>query len=406
MGRWRRARLWVRWALRDARGTAAAGAVDRAAARARRRDVLRDEQHVGLARATRRTRASPRCGCTICASRWSRAAPPPRARCDRALAASARAGDGRGRRASVWSSRRRSTPRRAGARIIVPGRIVGTPPGAGVDDVARARAAACPPRTPAAAWSRSSATSPATTTCRPAGALTLAGGQRVPLRGQALAPEYFIVTAPGADFGAEAAFAVVFAPLRTAQALDAASRGASTSSSCACDPAPTRPSVRARLARSLQRGAAAHRLHVHHARPGARASADLQGRRGRPADARHLRVPAARRGDVRRVQPHQPHRRGAAARDRDRHGARRPAARARAPPVPARRARSPLAGVALGIPVGLAADAWLRERHGSVLPAPGRPRGLPDRTLRAQARRSGSRCHCSRPRCRSGARCA
>jgi putative ABC transport system permease protein len=37
--------------------------------------------------------------------------------------------------------------------------------------------------------------------------------------GQALAPEYFIVTAPGADFGAEANFAVLFAPLRTAQLL-------------------------------------------------------------------------------------------------------------------------------------------------------------------------------------------
>ena len=42
----------------------------------------------------------------------------------------------------------------------------------------------------------------------PAGELTLAGGQRVAYTGQALGPEYFIVTAPGADFGAESAFAV------------------------------------------------------------------------------------------------------------------------------------------------------------------------------------------------------
>ena len=53
----------------------------------------------------------------------------------------------------------------------------------------------------------------------PAGGLRLGGGTAVRYVGQALAPEYFIVTAPGADFGAEANFAVLFAPLRTAQLL-------------------------------------------------------------------------------------------------------------------------------------------------------------------------------------------
>ena len=38
------------------------------------------------------------------------------------------------------------------------------------------------------------------------GTLAVAGGRRVRYSGQALSPEYFIVTAPGADFGAEAAF--------------------------------------------------------------------------------------------------------------------------------------------------------------------------------------------------------
>ena len=52
-----------------------------------------------------------------------------------------------------------------------------------------------------------------------AGSLRLSGGAVVRYEGQALAPEYFIVTAPGADFGAEANFAVLFAPLRTAQLL-------------------------------------------------------------------------------------------------------------------------------------------------------------------------------------------
>jgi putative ABC transport system permease protein len=52
-----------------------------------------------------------------------------------------------------------------------------------------------------------------------AGTIALSGGRRVAYSGQVLAPEYFIVTAPGADFGAEAAFAVLFASLPTAQRL-------------------------------------------------------------------------------------------------------------------------------------------------------------------------------------------
>jgi putative ABC transport system permease protein len=52
-----------------------------------------------------------------------------------------------------------------------------------------------------------------------AGSLGIAGGTSVRYVGQALAPEYFIVTAPGADFGAQANFAVLFASLQTAQRL-------------------------------------------------------------------------------------------------------------------------------------------------------------------------------------------
>jgi hypothetical protein len=52
-----------------------------------------------------------------------------------------------------------------------------------------------------------------------AGTLRLAGGRQVDYVGQALGPEYFVVTAEGADFGAEAGLAVVFTSLRTAQAL-------------------------------------------------------------------------------------------------------------------------------------------------------------------------------------------
>ena len=52
-----------------------------------------------------------------------------------------------------------------------------------------------------------------------AGTLRLAGGRKVSRAGQALGPEYFVVTAPGADFGAQAGSAVVFTSLRTAQSL-------------------------------------------------------------------------------------------------------------------------------------------------------------------------------------------
>ena len=52
-----------------------------------------------------------------------------------------------------------------------------------------------------------------------AGTLQLAGGRSLRYVGQAVAPEYFLVTAPGANFGAESSFAVVFTSLETAQAL-------------------------------------------------------------------------------------------------------------------------------------------------------------------------------------------
>ena len=52
-----------------------------------------------------------------------------------------------------------------------------------------------------------------------AGSLRLAGGRSVRYTGHATAPEYFIVTAPGADFGAESSFAVLFTSLRSAQVL-------------------------------------------------------------------------------------------------------------------------------------------------------------------------------------------
>ncbi|HEU4942901.1 MAG TPA: hypothetical protein VFT18_06515, partial [Gaiellaceae bacterium] len=49
----------------------------------------------------------------------------------------------------------------------------------------------------------------------------LAGGQRVRVVGQVLQPEQFLVTRPGADFGAEAGYAVLYASLPTVQSLSA-----------------------------------------------------------------------------------------------------------------------------------------------------------------------------------------
>jgi putative ABC transport system permease protein len=108
---------------------------------------------------------------------------------------------------------------RRGATVIVPGRIVGTAPGGGVDQIALRGGAA-----PSEAAGEHAQVALEHNFARhydlPAsGTLTLAGGRRVTYSGQALAPEYLVVTAPGADFGAESAFAVVFASLRTAQTL-------------------------------------------------------------------------------------------------------------------------------------------------------------------------------------------
>ena len=103
--------------------------------------------------------------------------------------------------------------------IIVPGRIVGTPTGADVDTLS-AREGRLPGTSvgglPAVALEYNFADF---YDLSASGTLTLAGGRRVTYTGQALAPEYFVVTAPGAGFGAESAFAVVFAPLATAQEL-------------------------------------------------------------------------------------------------------------------------------------------------------------------------------------------
>jgi putative ABC transport system permease protein len=103
--------------------------------------------------------------------------------------------------------------------IIVPGRIVGASIDPPVDALAtmrgRALAAADDGR-PVVELERNFAKHYGLAA---AGTIRLAGGREVRYLGQALAPEYFVVTAEGADFGAEAGFAVMFTSLRTAQSL-------------------------------------------------------------------------------------------------------------------------------------------------------------------------------------------
>ena len=103
--------------------------------------------------------------------------------------------------------------------VIVPGRIVGMPTEPSVDRLASVRGRALQPADDGRLVAELERNFAKHYSLPAAGGLRLAGGSTVRYVGQALAPEYFIVTAPGADFGAEANFAVLFAPLRTAQRL-------------------------------------------------------------------------------------------------------------------------------------------------------------------------------------------
>ncbi len=103
--------------------------------------------------------------------------------------------------------------------IIVPGRIVGSPIQPGVDRLATVRGRALRRADEGRSVVELERNFAKHYALPQVGRLRLAGGTAVHYVGQALAPEYFIVTAPGADFGAEANFAVLFATLRTAQLL-------------------------------------------------------------------------------------------------------------------------------------------------------------------------------------------
>jgi putative ABC transport system permease protein len=367
MGRWRQGRLWVRWAVRDARahrGQVASIALLLALgvgmyAAMSSMSIWRVHSADASFAALRMhdLRVALVQGST--------------AREGTLAAALARSGE----RADVAAATERlvvPTQVDASARgrtIIVPGRLIGTPPGSAVDTL-DARRGRLPPATPAGGTPRLALEHnfgrhydlPAT------GSLELAGGRRVAYTGQVLAPEYFIVTAPGADFGAESAFAVVFAPLRTAQAL-AGQRGRVNELVLrlrpGADPAAVRARLRAALARALPATGVTFTL--------------------RDQEPAHRLIYKDAEGDQQMLDIFAFLLLGAAAFAAFNLVSRAVEAQRReigigmalgVPPlVLARRpfllaGEIALAGVALGIPVGLAADAWLAGVMEQFFPLP------------------------------------
>jgi putative ABC transport system permease protein len=250
-----------------------------------------------------------------------------------------------------------------GRTIIVPGRIVGTPPGAGVDTLAVRSGRHATGGTVALEHNFARHYN-----LTASGRLTLAGGHRVRYSGQALAPEYFIVTAPGADFGAESAFAVVFAPLRTAQTL-AREPGQVNQLIVRLRPGTDPAAVQAHLARALKQALPdtgftftgrdqepAHRL-IYKDAEGDQEMLDifaflLLGAATFAAFNLISRTVEAQRREIGI---------GMALGVEPRALARRPFLLS---------AQIAIAGVALGIPVGLAADAWLAGVMDQFFPLP------------------------------------
>jgi putative ABC transport system permease protein len=361
MGRWRRARLWTRWALRDARrhrlqvlsiALLLALGVGMYAAMSSMSAWRVDSADASFAALRMHDlRVSLVEGSTA-----------PAGALRSALAGSA----ARGEVAAAAERLVVSTQVDAsigGRTIIVPGRIVGTPPAADVDtlDLRAGR----PASDGAVALEHNFARH---YDLPDSGRLTLAGGQRVRYTGQALAPEYFIVTQPGADFGAESAFAVVFAPLPTAQTL-AGEPGRVNQLVLRLRPGADPAAVQARLAGALERALPgtgftftsrdqepAHRL-IYKDAEGDQEMLDifaflLLGAAAFGAFNLISRTVEAQRREIGI---------GMALGVEPRALARRPFLLA---------GQIALAGVALGIPVGLAADAWLAGVMDQFFPLP------------------------------------
>jgi putative ABC transport system permease protein len=367
MGRWQRGRLWVRWAVRDARrqrgqvvsialllalGVGMYTAMSSMSVwRVRSADASFASLHMHDLRVSLVSGDTVRQGALQDALRSSGN------RADVAAAAE---------RLVVPTQVDAST---GGRTIMVPGRLVGAPAGSTVDTLS-VREGSLPPSptvggVPVVALEHNFARH---YDLPSSGRLRLSGGRGVAYSAQVLAPEYFIVTAPGADFGAESAFAVVFAPLQTAQALAGQPRRVNELV-LRLRPGANPAVVRARLAAAL-----------HRALPGTGFTFTTRDRE--PA---HRLIYKDAEGDQQMLDIFAFLLLGAATFaafnlvSRTVEAQRREIGIGMALGVPPRAlARRPfllsaqiaIAGVALGIPVGLAADAWLAGVMDQFFPLP------------------------------------
>lgn len=367
MGRGHRARLWIRWAVRDARrhrGQVLSIAVLLALGVGMY--AAMSSMSVWRVRSADASFAALRMHDLRVSLVEGDSAP------QGALAAALRASGAEARTAA--SAERLVVPTQVdastgGRTIIVPGRLVGTPVGSDVDTL-RARGGALPSTAPvgglpAVALEHNFARH---YDLPRAGTLELSGGRRVAYTGQALAPQYFIVTAPGADFGAESAFAVVFAPLPTVQAL-AGRAGRVNELVLRLRPGADVAAVRAQLDAALRRAlpGTGFTFTTRHQEPAHRLIyEDAEGDQQMLDIFAFLLLGAATFAAFNLV-------------SRTVEAQRREIGIGMALGVPPRAlARRPfllsgqiaVAGIALGIPVGLAADAWLAGVMDSFFPLP------------------------------------
>ncbi len=228
-----------------------AGAVDRAAARARRRHVRGDEQHVDLARGLRRRELRRAADARPARSRSWRAARSPRGRCGRRSGRSATRATSR-RPRSGSSSRRRSTPPPAAARSSCPGASSARPwaPRSTRCDARRGRLPAT--SRPAVRPSLWSTTSPTTTPCRRRARSTLAGGQRVAYTRPGAGARVLRRHRAGRGLRRRVGIRGRLRAAARRPRRSPASPGASTSSWCGCGPAPIPRSSSAQVSRALR----------------------------------------------------------------------------------------------------------------------------------------------------------
>ena len=259
--------------------------------------------------------------------RLATAIPPRRARCPP--------------RRSAWWCRPRSTPRATDPRCSCPGGWSG-PPWAG-------RRSTRPPSSAAGAWSpgtRAVRSRSSRRTSRehyelPArGVVRISGGRAIRYVGQGRQPEYFVVTTPGAGFGAEANFAVLFMPLSSVQALSGM-KGRVNELVLRLAPGADAAAIGRSLRRPSRGCCPGVGSTVTLRIAGGGPPPHLRRREERPALHQRLRLAAAGGRRAGGVQPDQPGRRVAAPGDRRRHGAGRAAPHPRPAPVALRRRGRP-----------------------------------------------------------------